>query len=357
MFELETTLKKIAKNSKNQSRTEMKRTEKIKKALRILYDNILRLEIFLKKIESSKGKEKRILIQKRIFRDFNFAFRNIHKFENISNDTLLKNQIKRFFRKKLGKLIFKSKLFKRGYKKPKGYPGDFMIIEAMYNNVPLSKGLGYYLDLYFLQNNYVEAVRQRKDWIKSKLLNFLLKKDEELNILNLACGSCREFREIIPVFPKKKKFEWIVNLVDQDQSTIDFVKENLIGFPDKISFRFFKNDVLNFVKSNNEQNTNKYNLIYSIGLADYLPDSYLKLLIKYSFKILQPKGTLIIAHKNVTRFSAPVADWMCDWKFIPRSIQDFKFLIRESLCKFNFTEKYEFSENKLMFYVTIKNKD
>ena len=71
------------------------------------------------------------------------------------------------------------------------------------------------------------------------------------------------------------------------------------------------------------------NLIYSIGLADYLPDRVLKKLIRFCFDLLSQKGKLIFAFKYKERdpFAPLPPDWFCDWKYYPRTEDEFKTII------------------------------
>jgi hypothetical protein len=60
-----------------------------------------------------------------------------------------------------------------------------------------------------------------------------------------------------------------------------------------------------------------------------------------------------IAHKNLLLHKAPVADWMCDWKFIARSAQDLENIVKESIKAKGFNLEYAEDEDKLMFYFII----
>ena len=56
----------------------------------------------------------------------------------------------------------KSWFLNRALEKPRGYPGDFDILEGIYDNRVKSSGIGEVLDLYFLQKTIAQAVRNRK---------------------------------------------------------------------------------------------------------------------------------------------------------------------------------------------------
>ena len=89
----------------------------------------------------------------------------------------------------LGRFLYQGWIFRRAFEKPRGYPGDYQIIEAAYNNVPLSGGLGRHLDRYCLDLPYTVAIRNRKDYMRDILFSFVnTSRQGALRILNLASG-------------------------------------------------------------------------------------------------------------------------------------------------------------------------
>ncbi len=77
------------------------------------------------------------------------------------DDADLIEKIKNVFRSLVSSWIFKSSSSYRCLEKPKGYPGDYETLELIYDRAITSPDneLGYYFDLYFLNNPYAEAVR------------------------------------------------------------------------------------------------------------------------------------------------------------------------------------------------------
>ena len=76
---------------------------------------------------------------------------------------------------------------------PRGYPGDYKIIEGLYKNIEMSRGIGRYLDRYFLSIiTLAVAVKGRKDTL-SKLLEADLRERKEPKILDIACGPAARF--------------------------------------------------------------------------------------------------------------------------------------------------------------------
>jgi hypothetical protein len=288
----------------------------------------------------------------------NGIIQKAEKLEKVVDQQLLK-KIKNVFRILLiNSPVYKSLIVKRAYNKPRGYSGDYQIIELFYDDRPISKGIGLCGDKYILNDNYVKAVRKRKDCMK-KILGGFIKNSElsSINILNLGCGSCREIRELfLSDFNINKKLNFI--LVDQDKEALAFSRDAFkkisSHIPNNIKFNFVKANVLDLFKNKKYKNVLKgQDMIYSIGLADYLPDIFLGRLLKFCFELLESKGKLIIAHKNIKRYKASAPDWFCDWYFFPRNIKNLIDIINTYLDKVKF--KIEFNEGKSerIFFITI----
>ncbi len=251
--------------------------------------------------------------------------------KTISNSIVLK-EIKRRFRVLVGGFAYQSFIVKRATDKPLGYPGDYELLEAIYDNCLLSEGIGLYFDKSFLDNNYAVAVRNRKDKMKIILSEFINSSALPIvKILNLACGSCREIKEL-PSGPIVRKNRIVFECVDQDENALEFAKGALGKLPGNIEIKFYRENILDMLDKPSYYDglMGKQDLIYSIGLADYLPDRILKRLILFCFRLLRPRGRLIITHKDIDKYKPLEPDWFCNWTFIPRNREKLANLMRVS---------------------------
>lgn len=300
------------------------------------------------------GKDKFDVDENELKRILNKFFKYVSKIEKDSNPEII-DKLKVFFRNKMKKYLFKSPFTKRGFLKPKGYPGDFFALEAMYNNETSANGIGKLFDRYYLDNDYVEAVRHRKNYLKKYLKDLIVKSPKDkIKILNLACGACREIREMFEEgFTTKKNLEFV--FVDQDIQTLRFAEKKLKPFSKKYKFHYVQGHVLFALKENRFENSfGKFDFVYSIGLADYLVDNVLGKMFVHGLQHLDNKGNFLIAHKNTRRYLAPAPDWICDWKFIPRDEKDIRSLTNKFLKKDSYSISFLYGKNKLVFYFSLK---
>lgn len=278
--------------------------------------------------------------------------------EELLSDKRNMHKVKDSFRQLIGTWAYKSVIMKRALDKPRGYPGDYKMLEIVYDNRPISKNIGAYFDNYFLKNPYAVAVRIRKDRLREMLLSFLdgAKSNSKINVLNIACGSCREIKELLTSIETKGSITF--NCLDWDDEALQFSKDTLLPIsPKNISFNFLKEDVMNIGKEGSPtQSLGKQDIIYSIGLIDYLPDRILGKLLNALYQLLHKDGKLILTHKNKEKTFPPVPpDWFCDWKFVSRNKDEVIKLFHN--CGFsNFSLETEADDFEYIYYFTITKK-
>lgn len=267
-------------------------------------------------------------------------------------------EIKKAFRTLPYQWIYSAKVMKHAYEKPLGYPGDYQIIEMIYNNKPFSPGMGHCFDRYILENDYANAVRGRKDKMKEMLVEYINENNSDVEILNIACGPCREITEIFAEnsFNKSKKITF--SLVDRDPNALKYAEKNLKNLPSNVNCKFIQDNVMDYIENplDYHKALKDKDYIYSIGLFDYLPDMVVKQLIIFLYTLLNPEGKLIFGHKDSKTYKPLDPDWYCDWKFYHRNKKDVIDIVNS--CGFdnpNLSITRE-TVTKIIFLLTIQKK-
>ncbi|MCP4682976.1 MAG: class I SAM-dependent methyltransferase [Desulfobacterales bacterium] len=266
---------------------------------------------------------------------------------------MIGNEVKDMFRRIVGRWTYESELTKRGFEKPRGYPGDYLMLEAIYNNTPKSEGLGRYFDKAFLALSYAGPVTARKDKMRNIIERFLVRaRQPALKVLNLACGSCRELRELLESdFSVSKAIE--ITCVDHDEESLDFSRKKLANSPDRITFNFVQGDILSMPKQKDyyAKLFGQQDMIYSLGLIDYVPDRILKRLIGFWFSLLGSKGRLVLTHKDIDKdLQAPLlTDWFCDWRFVSRNEPHLVKLVKAAIPLHHWLTIERDSSGKIIF--------
>ncbi len=250
--------------------------------------------------------------------------------------------LKEYFREALLPLAQKSVIVKRGYEKPRGYPGDYATLEMIYDNKDVSTCiLGRLFDRYLLRDSYVTAVRNRKEKMKELLRDALIMhpKAQGCRILNIASGGARDIREFLienETIVKNKKVEFV--FVDQDDDALTFSKKQIDSIRSDVHIQYVNENISGFFSDPKKFKNilGEFDVIYSIGLIDYIPDALLEKLIVFCFEMLVPGGKLFLAVKNTAIFKSLASDWFCDWDFYLRDQKKLISLFNQGLGHRNF---------------------
>lgn len=262
------------------------------------------------------------------------------------------DDLKKSFRESIAPWFSRSWFMDRALQKPCGHPGDYQMLEAIYDRQAQSEGIGRALDLYFLQTALAAAVTGRKNWIRDFLKAFLPSCGSSPRILDIACGSCREIRELAGT--GYEPFQ--LSALDFDQGALDFSKAMLERTPVLVGeLTTVKQNVLRMTSATrNIKQFGLFDLIYSVGLYDYLPDKILVRLLSATAQMLVPGGRYILAFKDADRYDCTEYQWHVDWYFFQRTETECRTLIERAGLEIVSMER-EPSGVIMMF--TAKNKD
>lgn len=236
----------------------------------------------------------------------------------IGDDETLLRAAQAAYRDAIAPWFDRSWLMHRAKFKPKGYPGDHAILTAIYDRLPKSPGIGGYLDLYFLNTQLGRAVPARLRAAREFLIRELERRGGDVSVLNVACGPCREYAEDFQV-PRGARPRIIC--IDSDQEALDFAGQSVARLgskaPDLSCVRY--NALRMSSAKRNVETFGRPDIIYSIGLFDYITDRHLVPILQGLRETLAEGGALYIAFKDADRYDKTVYQWMVDWFFLQRT--------------------------------------
>ncbi|UCG78951.1 MAG: class I SAM-dependent methyltransferase [Nitrospirota bacterium] len=250
-------------------------------------------------------------------------------------------------------IISKSYFLSRARTWPQGYQGDHKTLETVYRDMPLSDGIGYFLDLIALNSTLAKGVRNRL-----KTMQSILKKELEVRsgpeVLNIGCGSCRELFDLVPEI---KGSNAKVICVDNDQDALNFAHSRFYytDAPDNIEFRKY-NALRLFDIESAEAEFGPQDIIYSMGLFDYLDSDFLAKMFNTLFSLLKPGGKLIAAFKDAKRYNSQTYHWLADWDgFKQRTEKDFLSILAGAGIDED-SIKYQRDETEAILFYEIEKK-
>ncbi len=257
------------------------------------------------------------------------------------------------FHEKTNPILSKSYSINRARTWPQGYQGDYKTLEVIYRNSPMSEEIGYYLDRYALSSTLAVAVRERIVKLQEILREELITR-ESPNVLDIACGSCRE---ILGLVPEIERSEAKFTCVDLDSDALNFAMDRLSYTdisPEHI--HFFKYNALRmFDHELNMEEFGMQDIIYSVGYFDYLSDDFLVKMLNALYMLLRPGGKLIAAFKDRDCYRYQDYHWFVNWDgFLQRNEDEFDRLFNQAGIPESALLKAREKTGVIIFYIATK---
>jgi CRP-like cAMP-binding protein len=235
--------------------------------------------------------------------------------------------------------FMRSRFAERAYYKPRGYAGDFLMMEMIYRNEPEGDGkLGRIMDSWCLKTGAAKAVRGRRKFLSERLemlCHGRAKVGHSTRIMNLACGPTRELFDFLAGCDCS---DMIMALcVDADLQALEYTNHTVNVIPHSASIRLMSDNIVRWALGRLRHNFGLQDIIYSAGLADYLDDRILLALINRCYDHLDNGGTLIIGNFGTRNQHKAFLHQILHWKIIHRSADDLK----EIFAKTSFTSPVE----------------
>ena len=262
----------------------------------------------------------------RFHREVEEAFRisqiGCRQFENAHRDdsvVILETQER--FRQATDTWLSQSWIAHRARNKPSGFPGDYEMLVKLYDEQTPARGLGGYLDLCILDLPLARAVRARMKWARQFLLDEIGMRTGNIRILDIAAGPCREFSDW-PMSGNHRSIEVVA--MDSDPLALQFVTSSVVSrLPGSIRLEPVRYNALRTRSAaTTVKKFGRFDLLYSVGLCDYLSDEHLIAMLSAWRETLRPGGTLLVAFKDTERYDETPYQWHLDWFFFQRTRED-----------------------------------
>ncbi len=224
-------------------------------------------------------------------------------------------------------------IWRRGYEKPLGYPGDYLLMDQIYRRrwegeTPYGKLL------HRLGLDVGEFVANRMVMMKEIIAGTVAAKPvgERARVTSLGSGPAHEVASYLEAeeLPRAVSF----TLIDQDHEALTHAyrqsRARAMSHGGAAEVQCLHLSFMQLLKAGSVlQEMPPQDLIYSVGLLDYLAEKRARAVVDALYEQLAPGGRLVIG--NVKR-SAEASLWplefIADWNLIYRSEADMRRLAR-----------------------------
>lgn len=250
------------------------------------------------------------------------------------NDKKTRLALKAFTERVVTHALMGGATWARCYTKPMGYPGDYIIMNYMYDHLPV----GNTIKEKFLHTLGLIAGRPivtRMETLARLLAEYSANRSldsEPVRIMSIGSGPAREIERLMEATPKERK--WHATLVDQEPDALDYAvaaarryetagRLKLTGL--NISFRELIDP------SRLGEYCANHDIIYSAGLVDYLNPLLAMRFVQRMYDSLKPGGQLIIGNANNLRSGTIWSmEYVLDWSLYFRNEEEMLAMASET---------------------------
>ncbi len=218
-------------------------------------------------------------------------------------------------------------LVRRAFEKPRGYAGDFEMMNAIYRNGYEGNGLfGKVLHNYVTIEDQSETVLFRKPYFIGHMEKALATQGPK-NILSIASGPAVEIQEVVRKWNQDLLSRTAFTLFDLDRMALEHAQTKIyqaaLDTQKQVNTEFLNASVKAFLKHNATSKT-EYDLIYSGGLFDYLDNLTAQGITHSLFKLLKPGGRLVIGNLTKENTTKAFCHLITRWHLIHKTEREMR---------------------------------
>ena len=213
---------------------------------------------------------------------------------------------------------------KWGFDKPRGYPGDAVLLDYTYGYGPFveqtltqATNLGIRVHSWLMTYSGAAGIRDRRRVLASMIDETASSKPYP-DVLSIACGHLRE--SLLSHALQEGKIGRFVAM-DQDEESLKVVRQHHQDGTVETARCAVKELLMA------PQNWGTFDFIYAAGLFDYLPASIAEALVAVTFEMLNPGGRLLISNAIDTVKDAGYMELYMDWWLVYRHPRELPALL------------------------------
>ena len=204
-------------------------------------------------------------------------------------------------------------IWNRSYAKPLGYPGDYEIMNQVYDRQRCGTTI-YEMLLHRLGLEVADCIRTRMEVVRDTIAKVVEEKGigRAARIASLGSGPAREV-ELYLASGVLKSGQAEFTLIDQEQAALNHALEktypHVLASQGRARVQCLNVSFTDILRgASSLAQLSPQDLLYSVGLLDYLADRRARTLVHRLYDLLAPGGTLIIGNMNENSAQQSVAD-------------------------------------------------
>lgn len=233
--------------------------------------------------------------------------------------------IKAYTERVLTRTLLGGEGWRRTYFKPMGYPGDFRIMNYIYDGAPVGADTASKF-LHLLSLVGAEPVKTRMRRLAEIILAEAARfpAGETISALSIGAGPAREAEELLRLSGGDRS--WRFALLDQEEEALEYASARLgaLNRTGLVAVRAFNASFKEMLDPTPAAAlAEETHVIYSAGLVDYLNPLIARRFVKRLYEMLKPGGCIIIGNVN-DKTSGMIwpSEYVVDWSLFFRNREE-----------------------------------
>jgi hypothetical protein len=224
----------------------------------------------------------------------------------------------------LGPIFAKSPFLDRARRKPRGYAGDYLTIQMMYDSVPAgANAFALGIDAWALSQPCPQAVRNRPALVNAMIAGLGARfPGQTLSVTSLGSGPAAE------VFDYRRQEDVSFTLVDIDPEAIRFVLER--AEIEEARVLPLLGNLAKMVLGRSIALPDEQHAFYSLGVIDSFPDDLVIRLLDYIHPRLRKGGVVLLGNFRPDHPNAAFFTHALDWPLRLRCEHALRALVAHS---------------------------
>jgi SAM-dependent methyltransferase len=237
---------------------------------------------------------------------------------------------KRYTESLVTPLLVEAPIWHRAYVKPLGYPGDYVLMNYMYDD--RREGSSAYARILHQlgkEERLAATVAARRDLLVRLIRETLSVPGEQARVTSLGAGPAREIEDFLASAELQRRV--VFTLIDQDESALRFAEDRLLrqalrhsGLVKvrcrQVSFKNLFGDTRLLLDLSDQD------LVYSAGFFDYLQERVARRLLAALLRLVRPGGLVAVGNAANEPDVIWVPEFVLDWRMKYRTEEDMREL-------------------------------
>jgi SAM-dependent methyltransferase len=216
--------------------------------------------------------------------------------------------------------------------KPRGYAGDFEMLQKICDDFVCDHPLGRSFDRFFQDQAAPCSVRNRTrmiaDWIVRSLSS---REGRVLRIVSVGCGPAVELRHALRELGPERRAQVHATLLDLDPHALAHARAALDGLLPDGQLRVRRENLFRLARQARASDwLRDADLVYCAGLGDYLEDADLAALVRTCWEHSAPGGQLLFFNFTPDHPSRAYMEWVGNWYLIGRDEASLRQVVRQA---------------------------